>query len=76
MCHYKVEKYYIGLEDGFVVKDNLKIKSPPHCNPLLIPFIYDDNGKKQLINDGDYIMIKDGEKSIQNNIIIKFKKYM
>jgi hypothetical protein len=76
MCRYKVEKYYIGLEDGFVVKDNLKIKSPPYCNPLLIPFIYDDTGKKQLINDGDYIMFKDGEKSIQNNIIIKFKKYM
>jgi hypothetical protein len=76
MCHYKVEKYYVGLEDGFVVKDNLKIKSPHYCNPLMMPFIYDDNGKKQLINDGDYIMIKDGEKSIQNNIIIKFKKYM
>lgn len=73
---YHVEKYCVGLEDGFIVKDNFNIRSPIYRNPLLMPFIYDDTGKKQLINDGDYIIIKDGEKSIQNNIIIKFKKYM
>lgn len=76
MCHYHFEKYRRGLEDGFVVKDNLKVKSPPHCNPLLMPFIYDENGKKQLINDGDFIIIKDGEKVIQNGVLIKFNKYM
>lgn len=77
MCHvFKTEQYYRGLEDGFVVKDNLKMKSPKNCNPILIPFIYDDDGKKQLINDGDFIIINDGKKSIRNNIIIKFKKYM
>ena len=76
--HFSIEKYYKGLEDGYVEKSQIhqKVNSPRCCDPLLIPFIYNDRGEKQFISDGDRIAIIDGVKINKSSVVRKFKKYM
>jgi hypothetical protein len=68
------------MEDGFIAASNYKryknLQNPNCCTKLmLVPYIFDSDGRKTIIRDGDLISTINGEKHIYHNVPNKFKKY-
>lgn len=75
-----VKKYELGMEDGFMAINNYQryknLPNPNCCTKLmLVPFIFDSDGNKNIIRDGDLISTINGDKQVYHIVPNKFKKY-
>jgi hypothetical protein len=75
-----VKRYEPGMEDGFMVVSNYKRYKTlpnPNCSTklMLVPYIFDSDGNKNIIREGDLISIINDDKRIYHIVPNKFKKY-
>jgi hypothetical protein len=73
--HFQILEFYPGLEDGYIdrMKCNLKARSPLNCNSMLLPFIYNEVGEKQIITECDVVEVQDNVKIVRRRIEINHK---
>ena len=75
----RVQPYELGLEDGFIVVHDIKkfnrLTAPHGCyRMMVVPFIYDENGDKQTVDEGDVIAIVDDKKYISHKNVYEISK--
>jgi hypothetical protein len=71
---FSVVQYAPGLEDGYISTSSMSKSN--FYRAAIVPFIYDQDGNKQRIFDGDYIIITNNNKTLKPKEALKYSKYI